>query len=78
MTLFGQGRKMFLAVFFMLQGLGIMAASYFLALQGKLGTEWVQLVTIWLPIAGVVTGAYQASNAYVSGKALAAGQETEP
>jgi len=70
------GLKFFVSVFFMAQGLALMAMSYLLAFAGKLTAEWVQILTIWLPMAAAVTGAFQAANSYVSGKALDAGQET--
>jgi len=77
-----QGRKFALTAVFMAQGLALMGLSYVLALNGKLTSDWVQLVTIWLPMAAAVTGAFAVTNAYVSGKAIAAGQEppagTEP
>lgn len=68
-----QGRKFILTTVFTIQGLSILGLSYILALAGKLTPEWVQLVTIWLPMSAAVTGAFQATNAYVSGKAIAAG-----
>lgn len=78
MKLMAHGRKFFLTVAFLLMGNAILVASYFLALKGKLTSEWVQLVTIWLPMAGGVTGVFAATNAYVSGKAIKAGQELPP
>jgi hypothetical protein len=75
---FAKGRKFFLSGFFMLQGLVLLGLSYLLALQEKLTGEWVQLLTIWLPMSAAVTGAFQATNAYVSGKAIEAGKETPP
>jgi hypothetical protein len=67
------GLKFFLSAVFMVQGLAIVALSYVLALAGKLTPEWVQIASIWLPMAGGVIGVFSASNAYVSGKALDAG-----
>jgi hypothetical protein len=75
MKLLEQGRKFALSAVFIIQGLVLMGLSYILALNEKLTTEWVQLVTIWLPMAAAVTGAFAATNAYVSGKAIAAGQD---
>jgi len=69
------GRKFYLTTVFLVQGLAVLGASYILALNGKLTGDWVQLVTIWLPMSGVVIGGFQATNAYVSGKAIQAGQE---
>jgi hypothetical protein len=77
MKLLGQGRKFFLSMFFMVQGLVLLGLSYALALDSKLVPEWVQLVTMWLPIAGFVTGAYAGANAYVSGKEVEKGIPTE-
>jgi uncharacterized membrane protein YebE (DUF533 family) len=73
--LFEQGRKFALSAVFMVQGLAIVAFSGVLALKGKLTAEWVSLITIWLPMAAAGTIAFSASNAYVSGKAIEAGQE---
>lgn len=78
MNPFKEGRKLFLSALFMAQGLVWMALSFILALNGKLGAEWVQLLTLWLTISGAVTGAFTAGNAYVSGKALEAGQPAPP
>lgn len=71
MNVFAKGRKFFLAMFFMVQGLALMGLSFWLARETKLTAEWVQLVTMWLPIAGFVTGAYAGANAYVTGKGAA-------
>lgn len=73
-----QGRKFILTAVFMIQGLSLLGLSYILALAGKLTPEWVQLVTIWLPMAAAVTGAFQATNAYVSGKAIEKGVPDPP
>lgn len=67
------GRKLFLSAVFMVLCIALMAASFVLALAGKLTADWVQIVTIGLTASGAVTGAFSATNAYVSGKAIEAG-----
>jgi hypothetical protein len=73
MKLFEQGRKFVLSFLYLTVVLAVLAASFFLAVKGKLTGDWVQIVTVVLPVLAVVIGGFSASNAYVSGKAIDAG-----
>lgn len=72
------GRKFFLSTVFMVQGWVILGMSFYLVLNDKTIGEWVQLVTIWLPMAAAVTGAFIGGNSYTTGKAIEEGVAPPP
>lgn len=63
------GRKFALTVLYLVLAGAVMAASFWLALAGKIGPEWVQVVNVFLVAAGAATGTFQAANAWITSKA---------
>lgn len=60
------------AVFVAFTG-AVMAASFALALKGKLSGDWVTICTICIPSVMAATVGYQVTRAYTDGKSIDAG-----
>lgn len=60
-------------VFILFAG-AVMAASFVLAVKGKLSGDWVTITTVCLPAVMFATLGFQASNAYITGAAAKTGQ----
>lgn len=69
MGLFSQGRKFALTAGYLVGAALVMGGSFWLALRGKIGPDWVSVVNVYLVTTGGAVGAFQVANAWITTKA---------